>query len=71
MDWKQTWQGGSEGWIKHNALGTALEQPVPRKISADLLPSTTPFRSSWWWFSILWISIEITKAEAVAQREGE
>lgn len=34
-DWEQTGHGGSEGRIKQSALGTALEQPVPRKIRAD------------------------------------
>lgn len=34
-DWEQTAQGGSEGWIRHRALGTALEQPVPRNTSED------------------------------------
>ena len=34
-DWEQTAQGGSGGWIRHRALGTALEQPVPRNTSED------------------------------------
>jgi hypothetical protein len=34
-DWEQTAQGGSGGWIRHLALGTALEQPVPRNTSED------------------------------------
>jgi hypothetical protein len=34
-DWEQTAQGGSGGWIRHLAVGTALEQPVPRNTSED------------------------------------
>ena len=34
-DWEQTWQGGSGGWIRHRAFGTALEHPVPRNTSDD------------------------------------
>ena len=34
-DWEQTAQGGSGGWMRHRALGTALEQPVPRNTSED------------------------------------
>uniref|UniRef100_A0A0E0MPL4 Uncharacterized protein n=1 Tax=Oryza punctata TaxID=4537 RepID=A0A0E0MPL4_ORYPU len=34
-DWEQTAQGGSGGWIRHRALGTALEQPVPRNTSEE------------------------------------
>ena len=34
-DWEQTAQGGSGGWIRHRALGTALQQPVPRNTSED------------------------------------
>lgn len=41
-DWEQTGQGGSEGWIKHKALGTALEHPVPRNIKADFDGSAMP-----------------------------
>ena len=34
-DWEQTGQGGSGGWIRHRAFGTALEHPVPRNTSDD------------------------------------
>jgi hypothetical protein len=34
-DWEQTGHGGSEGWIRHRALGTALEHPVPRNTNDD------------------------------------
>lgn len=32
---EQTEQGGKEGWSKHMAFGTALEQPVPKKIKEE------------------------------------
>lgn len=32
---EQTEQGGEEGWSKHMAFGTALEQPVPKKIKEE------------------------------------
>lgn len=33
---EQTVQGsGEEGWSKHMAFGTALEQPVPKKIKEE------------------------------------
>lgn len=32
---EQTVHGGSDGWIRHRASGSAPEQPVPRKMSDE------------------------------------
>jgi hypothetical protein len=32
---EQTVHGGSDGWMRHRASGSAPEQPVPRKMSDD------------------------------------
>jgi len=32
---EQTVHGGSDGWMRHRASGSAPEQPVPRKMSDE------------------------------------
>lgn len=54
---EQTEQGGSEGWIRHLAFGTALEQPVPRKISADLASSSAAAIGGGEEMSPFWVTV--------------
>jgi len=41
----QTWQGGSEGFIKQRGLGTPVDDPEPRTINSE--PTTLSILSAW------------------------
>lgn len=44
---EQTVHGGSDGWIRHRASGSAPEQPVPRKMSDEDDEATAAEQSPW------------------------
>jgi hypothetical protein len=44
---EQTVHGGSDGWMRHRASGSAPEQPVPRKMSDEDDEATAAEQSPW------------------------